>query len=39
MYELNKLYYKLDEFAKLRMRSMSWMSLISCTVSSTNWLS
>ena len=33
---LAKLYYKLDELAKLRMSSMSW---ISCTVSSMSWLS
>ena len=33
---LDKLYCKLDELAKLRMSSMSW---ISCTVSWTSWLS
>ena len=30
------LYCKFDEFAKLRMSSMSW---VSCTVSSMSWLS
>ena len=34
--ELDKLYCKFDELAKLRMSSMSW---ISCTVSSMSWLS
>ena len=33
---MGKLYCKLDELAKLRMSSMSW---ISCTVSWMSWLS
>ena len=43
---MGKLYCKLDELAKLRMSSMSWisctvswMSWLSCTVSWMSWLS
>ena len=38
--ELDKLYCKFDDFAKLRMSSMSWLNCtVSWNVSSMSWIS